>query len=306
LGILVGFSFFIVIFFVLSRGIIRDLEDISRAVQKISLGRFDVEIPKRSPDELGELAENINRMTVRLKTSIEEERDADRSKNELITGVSHDLRTPLTSLLGYLELIEKDKSRNEAELRRYVSIAYSKALRLRMLIENLFEYTKVSFGGFTINPSRIDMKELLEQLAEEFVPAFREAGMECRVNASQANYFVSADGDLLVRVFENLMTNALRYGAPERGIDVELSRDGAWVVIRVVNNGEMISRADLPHLFERFYRVERFPSDRTGGSGLGLAIAKSILDVHGGTITASSGESRTVFEVRLRSDSSIP
>jgi len=117
-------------------------------------------------------------MTKKLKQLMEEERNAERTKNELITSVSHDLRTPLTSILGYLELIEKDRYRDEVELRHYVSIAYAKAQRLKKLIDGLFEYTKVSYGGLKLNSERINLGELLEQMAEKFVPTLQDMAMD--------------------------------------------------------------------------------------------------------------------------------
>ncbi len=301
LGILSGFVVFLVLFFFLSRKYTGYIRKISAAVQKISLGRFDIRIPRETSDELGELAESINRMTARLKEAVDEERNAEKSKNELVTSVSHDLRTPLTSILGYLELVQEDKYRDEVELRRYVDVAYERTLKMKKMIDDLFEYTKVNFGGLKVRTDRIDMKELLEQLAEEFVPAFRSAGMECRLTTPGTSCFTSGDGDLLVRVFENLVMNAIRYGEEGKIVKIDLAEDGEWVTVRVVNFGDPIPGVDMAHIFERFFRAESSRSERTGGSGLGLAISKGIIDLHGGTIRASSDlQDGTVFEVRLR------
>ncbi len=300
MGIMAGFALFAFLFFILSRKYIRYIEKISGTVQEISLGRFDIRIPRKSYAELGDLADNINRMTARLKTAVEEERNAVKSRNELITSVSHDLRTPLTSLLGYLELVEKDKYRDEVELRRYIDVAYEKSLKMRKLIDDLFEYTKVNCGGLKVRSETIDMNELLKQLIEEFVPAFLEAGMECRLNVPRTRCLVSGDGNLLERVFENLVSNALRYGAEGKVVEIDLTLNYGLVTIRVVNYGEIIPAVDLAHVFERFYRVDDSRSERTGGSGLGLAIAQGIVDLHGGTIKATSDlNSGTVFEVKL-------
>lgn len=290
-------------FFFLSRSMIRYLEEISASLQAISLGNFDVKIPVKSADELGTLAENINHMTARLAIAIEEERNAERSKNELITSVSHDLRTPLTSVLGYLELIVNDRYRDEVELRYYVDVAYEKALRLQSLIDDLFEYTKVSYGGLRIETSSIDLRELLEQLVEEFVPALQAADMQYRFFIPGDAYILSADGDLLVRVFENLVSNAIRYGQAGKYVDIELDRRDDRIIVRIANYGEPISQYDLPHIFDRFYRVEKSRSDKTGGSGLGLAIAKNIIELHGGTISAYASQQRTVFEIELPAQS---
>ncbi|MDD2556163.1 MAG: HAMP domain-containing sensor histidine kinase [Syntrophaceticus sp.] len=298
--ILTGCVLFIFFFFTLSKGSIRYLEEISGTLGKIAGGDFSIQIPKRSDDELGELAEDINQMTRQLKQSIEEERNAERTKNELITSVSHDLRTPLTSILGYLDLIDSDQYKDEVELRYYVNIAHHKSQRLKKMIDDLFEFTRMSYGGMKAKPELIDLGELLGQLAEESVPLFREAGMEYRLSVPREKITVLADGDLLARVFDNLVSNGIRYGKTGKYIDLELVKDGHWAVVRVTNYGAPIPQEDLPHLFERFYRVEKSRSGETGGTGLGLAIAKSIMDLHKGQIRAYSETGRTIFEVCLK------
>jgi signal transduction histidine kinase len=298
--ILTGCILFVFFFFALSKGSIRYLEEISGALGKIAGGNFDIQIPRRSNDELGLLAENINQMTRKLKQSIEEERNAERTKNELITNVSHDLRTPLTSILGYLELIDSDQYKDEVELRYYVNIAYQKSQRLKKLIDDLFDFTRVSYGGMKFKPELIDLGELLEQLAEESVPLFREAGMEYRLSVPRERITVMADGDLMVRVFENLISNGIRYGEDGKYVDLELTKDNHWAVARVANYGEPIPQGELPYLFDRFYRVEKSRSGETGGTGLGLAIAKSIVELHQGQISTYNDHDRTVFEVRLQ------
>jgi signal transduction histidine kinase len=300
LGVLAGFAVFLLIFFLLSRRAVRDLETISKTLQKISLGRFDIRIPRRRADELGEVAENINRMADRLNRSIEEERLAEQAKNELITGISHDLRTPLTSILGYLELIEKDRHRDAEDLRGFASVAYQKSLRLKKLIDDLFDYTQVRSGGLKIQPARIDLRELIVQLAEESRPMIQAAGMEFRLSAAAEPYWISADGDLLVRVFENLFSNAVRHGRDGKVIDVRLEDGREWITARVANYGPPIPAADLGRIFDRFYRAGASRSERTDGAGLGLAIAKGIVELHGGTISASSDAARTEFMIKLK------
>jgi signal transduction histidine kinase len=302
LSAIASFAFFILFFFLLSRSAVLYLEKISRALRQISIGRLDVEIPPRSPDELGVLAVNINRMAARLKASLEEERNVERGKNELIASVSHDLRTPLTSILGYLELMSREPAARPAELRRYAEVAYDKSRQLQKLIDRLFEYTKVSGGELKIRPSAIDLKALLGQLAEEFVPTLAAGGMEYRLVAPEERYAVSADGDLLVRVFENLLANAVRYGRRGRTVEMVLSRDAEWTSVDVINYGDPIPAEAMPRLFDRFFRIDGSRAESTGGAGLGLAIAKSIVDLHAGEITARSDATRTVFSVKLRNE----
>lgn len=297
---LTAFFFFIVYMLILTQRMIRYLVKITEAVQQIADGRFDRRVPVNSQDELGTLAENINRMTAQLKVSLEEERRAERTKAELITNVSHDLRTPLTSLSGYLGLIEQDRYRDEVELRHYVSIAYEKSQRLTVLVNDLFEYTRASGGGIALNRTAINLAEMLGQLAVQYRHSLQEAGLEARLQVpEETKVIVPADGDKLVRVFENLLVNAIHYGREGKVVDIHVRTEGSAAVAEVINYGEPIPASDLPHVFDRFYRVEKSRAEHTGGSGLGLAIAKTIVELHGGAISVRSDQCRTSFEVRL-------
>lgn len=297
---LTGIGLFVLYFFLFSHSTIKYIEQLNRTLHEIAGGNLDVSVPARSPDELGMLADNLALMTRQLKASLEEERAAERTKQELITGVSHDLRTPLTSVLGYLALIENDQYRDEVELRYYVGIAYAKGRQLKRLIDQLFEFTRTSYGGVQLRPVPVNLGELLEQLAEEFVPSLQAAGMEYRITLPPDRVTATLDPDLMVRVFENLMANAIHYGSAGKQVDIELARgDGGGSLVKIANYGEPIPARDLPHIFETFYRVEKSRSDKTGGAGLGLAIAKNIVTLHGGTIRAYNEPNRVVFEVRL-------
>jgi signal transduction histidine kinase len=294
-----GAILFLLLFFVLSSKMIRYLGEIMRGLQEIAKGNLTHEIAAKSNDELGLLAETINGMTKQLKKSIEEERNAERSKNELITGVSHDLRTPLTSILGYLELIENDRYKDEVELRYYSNIAFEKAKRLKKLIDDLFEYTSIHDKGPMLEMKKININGLLKQLAEEFVPILAKAGMSYRINADEETLYVHADGSHLMRAYENIISNAVRYGREGKYVDIRIGKSGGEAVIEVANFGEPIPARDLPHIFDRFYRAEKSRSSQSGGSGLGLAITKSILELNGGKITVRSSREQTVFETRF-------
>lgn len=294
-----GFFFFVVYIFVLSHRRVLYLIRITEAVQRIASGGFDERVPVRYNDEMGELAANLNKMSEQLKSSIEEERRAERTKTELITNVSHDLRTPLTSIEGYLGLIEQDRYRDEVELRHYVHIAYEKTKRLHVLIDDLFEYTRLSGSGLPLRKTQLDLVELIGQLAGQFQYEMSRAGMEVRLHVPGRRAMVEADGDKLARVFDNLLANAVRYGKDGIYVDVFVHDSEKEASVEIVNYGEPIPPQDMPYIFDRFYRVEKSRSDDTGGSGLGLAIAKQIVELHGGTIRASSDRSRTVFEVKL-------
>jgi signal transduction histidine kinase len=275
------------------------IRQIMDEVEVIAAGDLGRQVEVRDRNELGLLAAHINNIVVQAKRAMEEERRSERIKNELITNVSHDLRTPLTSIVGYLNLINTDQYRDEVELRYYTQILHQKAERLHGLIQDLFEYTRMQNRGMALQKERVDLAEMLDQLAVQFQPQFDSAGMVCRQAYEAPHPTVPADGNKLVRVFENLIQNAITYGREGKFVDLRLRETERTVVAEIVNYGEMIPSTDLPHLFERFYRVEKSRSDHTGGSGLGLAIAKSIVELHGGRIEAESGPERTLFRVTL-------
>lgn len=270
------------------------LEEIRNGLREIAKGNFDTDIPVQSGSQLGEVAESINQMSRQLHQSILEERNAEKTKNDLITGVSHDLRTPLTSILGFLEVIEEDRYQDEVELRYYVNIAYEKAQNLKKLIDDLFEYTRIN-NGLPLDIQKIDMAQFIRQLIEEFVPALEKSGMECKL-AAEEGLIIRADGAQLVRAYENLITNAIRYGDSGKRIDIAVRSDGNQVSISFTNYGDPIPERDLPFIFDRFYRVETSRSKQTGGTGLGLAITKSIVEIQGGEIRVRSDQQRTTFE----------
>ncbi|CAM3436508.1 HAMP domain-containing sensor histidine kinase [Paenibacillus lupini] len=289
---------FIIYFFALSRSTIRYLMGISQGIERIAEGDFESHLPVQGGDELGALADNINKMTAQLKWSIEEERRAEKAKAELVTNVSHDLRTPLTSIVGYLGLIEEDRYRDEVELRHYVQIAYEKSMRLKTMIDDLFEFTRTS-GGMGLRLSPINLTQMLGQLAAQFRLQFEQAEMESRLTLPDHPIIVDADGDKLVRVFENLIVNAIQYGRDGRQVDISVWSDNGQAIVEIANYGEPLPSAVIPLLFERFYRAEHSRSHNTGGSGLGLAIAKNIVELHQGAISAASDQGRTTFTVKL-------
>ncbi len=274
------------------------LQEITHGLGEIATGELQHEIPVRSAQMLGNVAESINQMSRQLSQSIEEERKAEKTKSDLITGVSHDLRTPLTSILGFLELIEKDRYHDEVEIRYYVNIAYEKALDLKKLIDDLFEYTRIN-NGLPLQVQELHITSFIRQLVEEFVPSLEKAGLECRLHVEKDTLNVLADGDRLVRAYENLLSNAIQYGRKGKYIDIEIQSLDGQAIIRIINYGEPIPERDLPFIFDRFYRVEQSRSKETGGTGLGLAITKSIIEVHGGQIAAYSNPYQTTFETIL-------
>ncbi|MCD8508587.1 MAG: HAMP domain-containing histidine kinase [Bacillus sp. (in: Bacteria)] len=297
---LVTGMFFMLYFFVLTSGFMKYLLRIIYSVQVISSGNLSYRIPITRNDELGLLANHINTMTAKLDTSMKEERKAAKAKQELITNVSHDLRTPLTSIVGYMDLIERDQYKDEVELRHYTNIVFFKAKRLQKLIEDLFEYTRTLHGSMVISKEKVDIGQLLEQLVAEAFPMSDQAGVECRLHPSHEKIILFADGDKLARVYENLISNAIQYGQKGKYVDVKWKIENMEAVVEVVNYGRPIPAQDLPFIFERFYRGEKSRADHLGGAGLGLAIAKNIIELHSGSVYAHSDTKQTVFITKLK------
>lgn len=274
------------------------LDEINIGLDQIAKGHLDQTITIKENHKLGEMADSINKMTAQLKKSIQEERLAEQSKNDLITGVSHDLRTPLTSILGFLEVIIQDRYKDEVELRYYVDIAYGKAEHLKQLIDDLFEYTRIN-NGLPLKCEPLALDDFIEQLIEEYMPVMKQAGITGRLKLDQRNIQIFADGDILVRAFINIINNAIQYGKDGKYIDLDIQVENEFAIVTIANYGNPIPANDLPFIFERFYRSDKSRSLDTGGSGLGLAITKSIIEAHQGTIHAESDAQRTAFKILL-------
>lgn len=295
------FSFYVYIFYRHEKKLYYEvcIKQMIEEIRYIADGNFNHKVSILQHDYLEDLATGVNRIVEQLKVSIEEERQTEQAKSELITNVSHDLRTPLTSIVGYVNLIHHDNYRDEVELRHYIQVIYDKVTRLNMLMNDLFEYTRVQNKELQLNTVPIDIIELLGQLSVQFRMQFQEANIECRPSFPSEKLMVLADGDKLVRVFENLIMNAMTYGNDGKFIDIAAYQNGKMIAIDITNYGQPIPSTDLPHIFERFYRVEKSRSTYTGGSGLGLAIAKSIVEVHNGTIEVYSNDEKTTFTVKF-------
>ena len=231
--------------------------------------------------------------------SMDDERKIEKSKDELITNVSHDLRTPLTSIIGYLGLIEDKQYRSEEDILKYTHTAYEKAKQMKTLVDDLFEYTKVQQHGAPVNIMKIDLNQLIEQLTASFELEAQHRGIEITSSVIPNPLMIEADPEKLGRVFNNLVSNAFKYGNGASYIRINARQENDMVVVKVANDGTPIPEKALDHLFERFYRAEASRSRATGGTGLGLAIVKSIVDLHHGSVKVTSNEDETAFIVTL-------
>lgn len=295
-----GLVLFAVTFMILQEPYIRYISNISDAVQSISEGNLNTTIDVIGDDEFSSMAANLNKMVEDIRELMDKERESERTKNELITNVAHDLRTPLTSIIGYLELLAGNSKIPEQMQHKYIEIAYGKARRLEKLIEDLFGFTKLNYGRISMHVSQLDVVKLLGQLLEEAYPNFVEKNLSYDLQSNVPVKIITADGNLLARLFDNLIGNAIKYGADGKRVLVKILAQEDVVTVSITNYGYVIPPEELPLIFNKFYRVEQSRSSSTGGTGLGLAIAKEIVDMHGGTINVTSDLDGTVFTVKLQ------
>lgn len=291
--------FFIIYFLLFIKRIVKDMTYISDRIIDIADGKSDEKIIIERQDEIGEIAGRINEMTEQINQLITSERDALQSNKDLIACVAHDLRTPITSVKGYLDLALDTKHYDLEQRQKYVRIAQTKANRLEYLIHDLFNYTKLTSGEITLHRSKIDLVQLVEQRVEEFYPLFQEEELECTTKYNISYLEMNMDGELIARAVQNLLSNAIKYGKDGKHVYVELECLEQEVQIRVTNYGLVIPEESIKHLFDKFYRVERSRNVKTGGTGLGLNIAQEIVHLHGGRIQVTSGASGTCFTIAL-------
>lgn len=291
--------FFIIYFLLFIKRIVKDMTYFSDRIIDIADGKSDEKIIIERQDEIGEIAGRINEMTEQINQLITSERDALQSNKDLIACVAHDLRTPITSVKGYLDLALDTKHYDLEQRQKYVRIAQTKANRLEYLIHDLFNYTKLTSGEITLHRSKIDLVQLVEQMVEEFYPLFQEEELECTTKYNISYLEMNMDGELIARAVQNLLSNAIKYGKDGKHVYVELECLEQEVQIRVTNYGLVIPEESIKHLFDKFYRVERSRNVKTGGTGLGLNIAQEIVHLHGGRIQVTSGASGTCFTIAL-------
>lgn len=309
----ISFIVFVEIFFKLIDFTIEYIRKLRRSIQQVTSGNYGVQCEVEYDDELGSLAANINVLSKTLlakekeseklkekeRAALDIERNAERQKNELITNVAHDLRTPLTTIVGYLELIKDDTALSKEDVHKYSGTAYEKSIRLQEMMDDLFEFTKLDNADIKLNKSMINLSGLIMQMTDEFYPSFKDCNITPIVDLPEENIYVQGDGQLLARVFDNLISNALKYGYHNTDLKIEVSGDEKYATVKVINHGDTIASEDIPLLFNKFYRTDSSRNSKTGGTGLGLAITKNIVDLHHGDISVTSDDQITTFIVKF-------
>ena len=248
--------------------------------------------------ELRPIETRLTEIKSTLKKQELEAQEAEKKKNDLVLFLAHDLKTPLTSVVAYLSMLDGYPDMSKEERERYTHIALEKSIRLGELINEFFEITRFNLQDIVLEPVELNLTMMLEQVADEFYGVLQEKNLTCRVDAEE-DLMIYGDADKLARVFDNILRNAVSYCDWDSEIRIHAGKAEEGIVITFSNHGEPIPPEKLNTVFEKFYRLDEARHSRTGGAGLGLAIAKQIVELHGGTIRAESDNRETRFVVVL-------
>ncbi|WP_238403038.1 sensor histidine kinase [Paenibacillus mesophilus] len=292
---------FLLFFFLFMDNIVRYIRSLADGLMRIAQGNLDYRLPPSRYDELGSVANNINYMAEQLHDRIDRERRIEKSKMELITNVSHDLRTPLTSIIGYLNLLKHDDYGDLDEHKRYIQNTYNKTQQLKKLIDDLFEYTRLTSGEARLSFRPVDLAGLMEQVLTEFEPLAHEQSLTVRKLCERERVLGLVDAEKFVRAVDNLLMNALKFSVKPGAITVRLFERGSRIRLEVENRGTPISKEQELLLFDRFYKAEPSRNDHSmlPGAGLGLSIARSIAELHGGHIGLEHRNGLFTFYIEL-------
>lgn len=250
------------------------------------------------PRELAPVEEDLRAIQLQLRAREEAEREAEQRKGDLVAFLAHDLKTPLTSVVGYLTLLTDEPGLDAEQRSKYTGIALEKAQRLQELLGEFFDITRMDLGSTAEEMTPIQLTMLLEQLSDEFYPLFAEKNLTC-VTDLAPQLTVLGYPDKLVRVFDNVLKNAVSYSTPGGEVRIDAHASEERVEVTVTNQGLEIPEGELARIFQKFYRLDTARSTRTGGAGLGLAIAREIVERHGGSIRAESNGKSTSFVIAL-------
>ncbi|MBD8114263.1 sensor histidine kinase (plasmid) [Priestia aryabhattai] len=290
---------FILLFILCMNPITRYIKQIEQGIRRIVKKDWTYSIPVKGKNELSSLATNINWMTEQLRQRFEREREVEQAKNELMTNLSHDLRTPLTSIIGYLRLVKDQQYNNEQERQHYIETTYNISLKFKNLVDELFEYTKLSLSDVEAQFQQVDLNGVLYQLVGEYTPIFESQDLRVHLTIPDKPTLVSIDIEKMVRVFDNLLSNAEKYSYKSSDVKIALQKSLNQVIVSISNETHYIEPEQLDKLFERFYRIDKARSSTVSGSGIGLAIAKRIVDLHEGEIWTESEGNRIIIYVTL-------
>jgi len=297
---IVGLFIFVIIAFLVfyhkMSSITNYINIITNNIHKLSQGNFSEELPIVNNNELGNLARDINIMSNKIEAYIQSEKKWNDERYNIITNMSHDLKTPIMSIDGYIQLIKYEKYANVKEFQDYCDIISRKSKELNLAINQQFELSRINASDFKINRVAIDLREFTEQVLVSYIPQFEKNNMSYRISIKQ-NTKINVDPALMLRVFENIITNTVKYASSGKYLEINSEDDNDFVNIEFINYGPIIEKEDLENVFNKYYREKK--NSENEGNGLGLAIAKSIVELHSGSIVVTSSQEGTTFVVKL-------
>ncbi len=295
----ISIAIFVSIFLAGINGRMKYLKYISKSVTNIQNQQFLKPIDVKGSDEIAELASNINIMSNRLKENYEKEKRQEEAKNELIVAVSHDLKTPLTSIIGYLELLNKSKDTFTKEQQEFLQVAYGKSENLKKLIDELFEYTKLSNNYIKLDKAPFNMVVLVNQIVGEHILFLSEKNIKVEIRSTKEELTCSIDVKKIIRVIENLIRNVEKYSYIDSTFIVKMWEDKDNIRFTFTNEGDSIENDDLEKIFDEMYRIDKSRNVEIEGSGLGLSISKRIIELHGGRIWVECNGNIIDFNIEL-------
>lgn len=275
---------------------VKYIKKIANGVEVLSLGDLTYNIEEKGIDELNFLANKINNMSRNLKNMIDKEKEEERLKYELITNISHDLRTPLTSLIGYLQLIDK---KNDEDIKKYTKVSLENANRLKKLIDDLFEYSKLESKDFKLNRSKVNVVEIIDQCLGELELESKSVNISFIKEFLEEEIILNIDPDKIARVFQNIFINSIKYSKEKTKVRIKIVQRDNKIEFLVTNQYKYLDKNKLDRIFDRFYRGDSSRSLKTEGSGLGLAIVKSIVTLHKGEVFIKHDEIKESLEIHV-------
>ena len=289
---LIGFSIIVI------KCLYKTLSYVDSIVDASALLISDKEEDIVLPEDLLDLEKRMNQIKKQARKNLRLAQENEQRKNDLIVYLAHDIKTPLTSMIGYLSLLNEINDMPLKQRVKYINIALEKSYRLEDLINELFDISRFNSEKIVLEKEELNLNLMLEQIIDDFYPTLRELNKSIKLNYNES-ISINGDPDKLSRVFNNLIKNAISYSKEESEIVINLKKDNNNAIVEVINKGKQISKEKLSKIFEKFYRLDSARTSRTGGSGLGLAIAKDIVELHNGTIIAESNKEETTFRVTL-------
>lgn len=294
------------------RSVATPLVKLRKATQNIKDGNLDFVLDVEGTDEFAELCRDFEEMRRRLKESAEEKLVLDKENKELISNISHDLKTPITAVKGYVEGIMDGVADTPEKMDRYVRTIYNKTVEMDHLINELTFYSKIDTNRIPYTFSKLNVEDYFSDCAEEVGLELETRGIQlCYANYVDSDVQVIADGERIRRVIHNIISNAIKYMDKGKGmkgiIQIRVKDVGDFVQVEIEDNGKGIAAKDLPYIFDRFYRTDVSRNSAKGGSGIGLSIVRKILEDHGGKVWATSREDiGTIMYFVLRKYQEVP